>query len=514
LECSDVTDFGISSWLRKRRVKSANSIALIFADQEWTYAEIAGRVGRLASALAARGVGRGDRIAYLGENDPSFLETLFATATLGAIFVPINTRLAPREIAHILTDSGATTFVFGGTFQGIAVSANETVEIERQIVVHGDGTEPAAEEFDELLTADSEPVTEIDVSLDDPALILYTSGTTGSPKGAVLTHGNLTWNSINVLVDYDVASTDRALMVSPLFHVASLGMGTLPAILKGATIVLESRFDPERVLALIEKYRISWISGVPTTFQLLCESPAWMKSDISSLRILTCGGSPVPLKVIDAYENRGLAFTSGYGMTEAAPGVTSLAPLASRLKATSSGQPHFFTDVRLTDVDGQGIGEIEIRGRNVSPRYWNRPEESETAFTADGWFRSGDLGSFDPDGYLTITDRLKDMIISGGENIYSAEVELLIAEIPGVTGVAVIGVPHAKWGEVPIAILTVGTASRVTPDAVLAHLDGRLARYKIPKRLVFVDELPRTASGKVQKAILRTQYANQLNDGK
>ena len=509
-----MTDYGISSWLRKRRLKSPNKPALVFNDREWTYSELAARVDGLARSLSARGVTKGDRVAYLGDNDPSFLETLFATSTIGAIFVPINTRLAAREIAHILTDSGARTFVFARALQAVALGANDSVGIASVIVVGSGDPVPNEVDYEELVTNGPGPAEEVDVAADDPALILYTSGTTGAPKGAVLTHGNLTWNSINVLVDYDMVSSDRALMVSPLFHVASLGMGTLPAILKGATIVLEPRFDAELVLTLIERYRITWISGVPTTFQLLCESPSWSTANIESLRILTCGGSPVPMKVIDAYENRGLAFTSGYGMTEAAPGVTSLTPHASRAKASTAGQPHFFTDIRLANTDGHGIGEIEIRGRNVTPGYWNRPHESSAAFSPDGWFRSGDLGSVDPDGYLTITDRLKDMIISGGENIYSAEVELLIAELPFVTGVAVIGVPDDRWGEVPVAILTVRAGAAVTADEVIGHLNGRLARYKIPKDVVVVNELPRTASGKIQKATLRAQYARLKNDGK
>ena len=505
-------DQGIGSWLRKRRIKSPSATMIRFERHDTSYAEFADRTLRLANGLRARGVERSDRVAYLGDNHPSFLESMFACALIGAIFVPLNTRLAAGELAFALDDSGSTLLVYSQQLATVALAASAQAELSALIVVEG-ADHVDANNFENVIAA-ADPLTdETDVSLDDPALILYTSGTTGKPKGAVLTHGNLTWNSFDVMVDYDVTSSERALMVSPLFHVASLGMGTLPVILKGATVVLERRFDAQRVLELIESERITWLSGVPTTFQMLCESPGWATADLSSLRSLTCGGSPVPLRVIEAYESRGLSFTGGYGMTEAAPGVTSLAPGASRDKAGTSGQPHFFVDVRIANPDATGVGEIEVRGPNVIRQYWNRPDASAAAFDEPGWFKSGDLGYVDSDGYLTISDRLKDMVISGGENIYPAEVELVIVELTDVTGVAVIGARDAKWGEVPVAIITVRDGATVTEADIRAHLDGRLARYKIPKRVFIADELPRTASGKVLKSRLREQYAAQLNDG-
>ena len=505
-----MTDSGIGSWIRKRSIKSATSTMIWFEGRETTYSQFADRAFRLASALSSRGIGPGDRVAYLGDNHPSFLETLFASAVLGAVFVPLNTRLASVELAFALQDSASAVLVYSQHLAAVAMAAAEEAKLDKVIVVEGTGSE-TAEDYETVL-GDTEPLTDdADVSHDDAALILYTSGTTGKPKGAVLTHGNLTWNSFNVLIDYDLVSTDRALMVSPLFHVASLGMGALPVILKGATLVLERRFDAERVLSVIENQKISWLSGVPTTFQLLSESPNWATTDLSSLRSLTCGGSPVPLRVIDAYEARGRSFTSGYGMTEASPGVSSLSPRADRTKVASSGQPHFFVEVRIANPDATGVGEIELRGPNVMKQYWNRAEESAAAFDAAGWFRSGDLGFLDDDGYLTISDRLKDMIISGGENIYPAEVELVIAELSDVTGVAVIGAPDPRWGEVPVAVITVSAGSSVGETEVQAHLEGRIARYKIPKRVLVAKELPRTASGKVFKSRLREQYASQLS---
>ena len=300
-------------------------------------------------------------------------------------------------------------------------------------------------------------------------------------------------------------------MISPMFHVASLDMGVLPTLLKGGTVVLEAKFDPRRTLELIERHRATTISGVPTTYQMLCEHPNWDATDLSSLNKLTCGGSAVPLRVLEAYERRGLRFSNGYGMTETAPGATTLPAARSRDKAGSSGLPHFFTDVRVADpldpVAGPAapgtVGEIQIKGPNVIHEYWNRPEASADSYTGDGWFKSGDMGCKDPDGFVFISDRLKDMIISGGENIYPAEVEQAIAELDAVGSVAVIGVPDEKWGEVPRAVVLLREGGRLTEEQLRSHLEGRLARYKIPKSVLFVDEMPRTASGKIRKADLR-----------
>jgi fatty-acyl-CoA synthase len=332
----------------------------------------------------------------------------------------------------------------------------------------------------------------------------------------VLTHGNLTWVALNCLVDYDVVSTDVALMISPLFHAASLGMGALPIMLKGATIVLERGFEPGRALELIERHGVSMLSGVPTTYQLLADHPSWATTDLSTLKKLTCGGSAVPTRILNAYEDRGLHFAQGYGMTETSPGATSLSPEMTREKQGSVGLPHFFTDIRIADEHGAmvtrgTVGEIEVSGPNVFAGYHNLPEDTGNAFTADGWFRSGDLGFLDPDGYLYISDRLKDMIISGGENIYPAEIENLLNEIPGVTGAAVIGVPDERWGEVPWAIVTAAPPASVTTESVRAHLDGRIARYKIPQKVVMIDELPRTASGKLRKADLRARFGGGIS---
>lgn len=502
---------GLGSWMAKRRLKTPEKTALIFDEEVITYRRLADAADRVSALLWQRGIRKGDAVAYLGENSPEFIQVMFGAMQLGAVFVPVNTRLAPPEIAHVLTDSGTRALIHDSEFADRIAAVVDAGGIAHRIGT-GEGTSDRPG-LAQLLRTTRAGHADADVTLDDPAAIIYTSGTTGKAKGAVLTHGNLTWVAINCIVDYDVVSTDIALMISPLFHVASLGMGALPVILKGATMVLEKGFEPGRALAQIERHGVTMLSGVPTTYQLMADHPDWVGTDLSSLRTLTCGGSAVPTRILNAYEERGLSFTQGYGMTETSPGATSLSPAMTRAKQGSVGLPHFFTDVRIADEDGAmvargTVGEIEISGPNVFAGYHANPDATAAAFTADGWFRSGDLGYLDPDGYLYIADRLKDMIISGGENIYPAEVENLITDIDDVTGVAVIGIPDERWGEVPWAVVTVREGGSVDTDGVRAHLDGKVARYKLPRNVVVVDELPRTASGKVRKADLRARYGS------
>ena len=509
---------GLGFWLRHRRMKTPDQVALIRntgdgGDERLSYRELADRTDALSAILWHRGLRKGDAVGFIGENCPEFVMTMFGAAQLGAVFVPINTRLAPPEIEHVLRDSGVRLLIHGPEFAGAVAAATGALEIPHLIEL-GAGR-VGAPGLDALLDA-AEPHghAEAAVALDDPALIMYTSGTTGKPKGAVLSHGNLSWVSINAIIDYDIVSSDIALLISPLFHAAALGMGILPTIMKGGTTVLEQGFEAGRALELIERYRVTQLSGVPTTYQLMADHPNWAGTDISSLAKLTCGGSAVPTRVLDAYEARGLSFSQGYGMTETSPGHTCLSPSMTREKQGSVGLPHFFSDVRISDGAGgiapRGtVGEIEMQGPNVFLGYHGLPDATAAAFTPDGWLRSGDLGYLDDDGYLYISDRLKDMIISGGENIYPAEIEDLLYGLDGVTGAAVIGVPDERWGEVPWAVLTLregADPAQLSTEAVRAALDGRLARYKLPKNVVIIEEFPRTASGKIRKADLRARF--------
>jgi len=475
---------------------SPHAIAIRHDGAELTYAELSRRVARLAHGLRATGVRPGDRVAYLGPNHPAYLETLFACGQVGAVFVPLNFRLTVPELDHALADSGATVLIH--TPDHARTAAEVSGERLRR-ALPGD-----------LLADDAEPL-DVPVGQDDVCLLMYTSGSTGRPKAAMLTHGNLTWNSLNVLVETDLAGDERALVVAPLFHAAALGMICLPTLLKGGTVILHPAFDPGAVLHAVEHDRVTLMFGVPTMFEAIAAHPSWKSADLSSLRTLLCGGAPVPADTIDTYLARGLTFLQGYGMTETAPGALFLDRAHAVGKAGSAGVPSFFTDVRVVGPDGEPVpagqrGEIVVSGRNVMKGYWGRPDATSDVLR-DGWFHSGDVATVDDDGYFHVVDRLKDVIISGGENIYPAEVENELHAHPDVAACAVIGVPDPRWGEVGKAVVVAVPGSDSGEADLLAHLRTRLASYKVPKSVEFVPELPVTGSGKIRKAELRRRYA-------
>jgi fatty-acyl-CoA synthase len=345
------------------------------------------------------------------------------------------------------------------------------------------------------------------VGLDDVGIVMYTSGTTGRPKGATLTHGNVTWNALNVLVDADLRADEVTLVTAPMFHTAALNMSVLPTLLKGGRVVIEAGFEPERALDLIDSEGVTCLFGVPAMYAAITRSPRWSQVDLRRVRNLLCGGAPVPEPLIRAYTDRGLSFLQGYGMTETAPGALLLDRDRVQTKLGSAGYPHFFTDVKVVRADGSEVavgerGEIVVRGPNVMPGYWQNPRATSISLI-DGWFHTGDVAVVDADGAVYVVDRIKDMIISGGENIYPAEVESALHAHPAIADCAVIGVPDEKWGEVGRAVVVLKPGDQLTVDTMRDFLADRLARYKIPRALTIVDELPRNASGKILRKVLR-----------
>jgi fatty-acyl-CoA synthase len=505
-------DNGLGSWPARRARMEPGATALVQDGRRLTYQELRQRSVALAGALAVEGVRAGHRVAYLGPNDIATFETLFATAQLGAIFVPLNTRLAPPEIAFMIDDCAPEVLVVDAALEPVAAAAlATTAQVPRVLHLdpsHGPGYEEAIAAHDAAL-----PVTAT-VELDDPALILYTSGTTGRPKGAVLTHGNLTFNTVNQLAHFPLSRDDVALCSAPLFHVLGLGQVTLPTLFVGGTVVVIPKFSPEPFLSAIREARATVFPLAPTMLQMLCEHPDFDATDLGSVRYIVYGGSPIPARVAARWLERGITMLQGYGMTEASPGVLMAMGHGTLERPVSAGVPHFFTDVALRRKDGiitsgPGQGELLIRGPNVLRRYWNRPEETAAAFSG-GWFATGDIVRIDPDGWAYIVDRVKDMIISGGENIYPAEVEAAITELPQVSEAAVIGVTDPRWGEVGLAFIvpadiTASDGKPVTETEIRDHLARRLARYKIPRSFHFTDTLPRNASGKLLRHQLRTQ---------
>jgi fatty-acyl-CoA synthase len=499
---------GIGSWPARRARMNPDTVAMATDAESLTYAELAARVEATARHLRELGVSAGERVAYLGPNSVDTFVCFFATARLSAVFVSLNTRLAAPEIGYMLQDSAPAVLVHGPECADLAHAAAPGAHGVKHVLTVAELREATAS----VRRRDSVAVPWPDhlVDLDDPVLILYTSGTTGRPKGAVLTHGNITWNTVNQLAHIDVLSSDVALCVAPLFHVTGLGQVSMPTLLKGGTVVVVPKFDPGAFLALVERHRATSFSAVPTMLQMMCDHPDWAEADLSSLRYVLYGGSQVEQRVAQAWLDRGVVLQQGYGMTEAAPGVFMALPHGATARPTSPGVPHFFTDVELltsdgTHLAGPGQGELLVRGPHVFSGYWQRPEETQTVLSADGWYHSGDVVRIDDDGWAQVVDRVKDVIISGGENIYPAEVEAAIAELADVIAAAVVAVPDPKWGEVGCAYVVRRPGTDLDELALRAHLDQRLARYKIPRYLEFLEELPTNATGKVLRAALREQ---------
>ncbi|MEV0755443.1 long-chain fatty acid--CoA ligase [Streptosporangium sp. NPDC050280] len=494
---------GLGGWPARRAQMSPQRTAFVLAGRSVSYADVHRRATRLASRMREEGIGAGDRVAYLGPNHVAFAETMFATHLLGAVFVPLNFRLTAPEIGYMLRHSGASLLVYDpGCAQTVRALPGPYT-----LVALGSPA-PGEHDFETWASRGEPDPIDVPVALDDLALILYTSGTTGSPKGAMLSHANLVWNCFNMMVGVDVTSTEVTLISAPLFHVAALNQTLLPTFLKGGTSVIMPSWDAEVCYDLIEKHRVTWMFGVTTMFADFARSPRWAEADLSSLRTLMAGGAAIPVALIRTYQERGLVFCQGYGLTETAPGATFLEAGESVRKAGSAGVPVFFSSVRvarpdLTTAPVGEPGEVLIQGPNVTPGYWRNPQASAAALTEDGWFRSGDIAIMDEEGHLSIVDRIKDMYISGGENVYPAEVEEALFAHPAVAEAAVVGMADQRWGEVGRAFVVLRPGAGVAPGELTGFLRSRLAKYKIPVRFEIVDALPKTGSGKIRKSELR-----------
>ncbi|UZX05406.1 long-chain fatty acid--CoA ligase [Arthrobacter sp. CDRTa11] len=502
-------DAGIGGWATRRAITHPDVSALIYDGSHVTYRELLDRSTAVAHHLAGLGVCPGDRVAYAGRNEPAFVYTMLGTHLLGAIFVPLNFRLAPRELDYVLQHSEATVLIYAPES---AASVQESVAAgelaKRQALVAVTDAAPDGSDFASWLESGFQRYFDVPISRDDTAFILYTSGTTGRPKGATLSHDNVYWNCLNLFATLDITSREVALVSSPLFHVAALTQTLLPVLLKGATAVLMPAWDTEECFDLIQDHAITWMFGVPTMYAAMEQSARWKNTNLSSLRLLTAAGAPIPPSIIASYQKRGFLFCQGYGLTETAPGATFLEASASRRKVGSAGLALPFTQVRCVTKDGRDVlpgerGEILIKGPNVMKGYWNDTKATKESFTDDGWFRSGDIAVTDDEGYIYIVDRLKDMFISGGENIYPSEVEAALYEHPAVQDAAVVGTPDEKWGEVGKAFISPAAGQHTSSQELRQFLASRLAKYKIPVYFEFLDDLPKTGSGKVRKDILR-----------
>jgi fatty-acyl-CoA synthase len=513
-----VRNAGLGSWPERRLRISPDRDAIWFEGTTTSHRGFALRVRRTAGALAALGVGPGDRVAWTSGNHPSALETLYACGQLGAIWVPVNARLTAPEMEYVLSHSGASVVVHGRDHATTADVLRDRLPGVRHWVaaeppVAGAESRHHADSlpYEELLAAAPQEARDEPVALEDPCLVMYTSGTTGRPKGAVLTHGNMTWNATNQLLGFDFAQDERTLALAPLFHIGGLNGTVNPTLLRGGCAVVVRGFDPAATLEVIEQQRVNSFFAVPTMLDAMAREPGFRSRDLSALRCIGAAGAAVPLPTLRTWLDRGITMQQAYGMTEAAPGCTVLDSADAERKVGSAGRPVFFTDVRVVDLEGREVapgevGEVVVQGPNVMAGYWQEPEQT-AAVLRKGWYHTGDAGSLDSEGFLYIRDRYKDMIISGGENVYPAEVESALLELPMVVEAAVIGVPDETWGEVGLALVVPAPGHPADPDALRAALRERLAGFKVPREVRFLDELPKTATGKIRKPDLRAQYA-------
>lgn len=505
-EASAVPEYGIASWLAKRASLDPRKDAVVEGSKRLTYAKLDERVTRLANAMrGSLGISRGDRVASCCVNCTEFIEVLFATARIGALLVPLNWRLAPQELDYQLADSAARALFVAPEQTELVATLRSAIPAQRRVTF--------GPQYEGLLAGSSaatipEPQ---QAAFTDPHLILYTAGTTGRPKGAILTHANQFWNSVNMTAPVGITAFDTTITTLPMFHSGGIGLYTVPMIHLGGTVVVIRAFEPGRLLDLVREHGVRLIFGVPAIWLELLKRPDFDKAHLPSLTFCVSGGAPHPLAIIDGVSDRGFTFLQGYGLTETAPGGTLMPVADARRKAATAGKPAMHVELRVVADGGRAaavdeIGEVEFKGPNVFSGYWARPEATAEAFTADGWFKTGDLGRLDDEGFLTLVDRKKDMVITGGENVYSAEVEDVLFAHPAVAEAAIIGVPDPKWGESVFAVVVLRPGAAATADELITHARSQLAKYKTPKGVAFVDALPRNAAGKVLKRELRQRF--------
>lgn len=501
----------IATNMLRRADLNPERIALIFEGDEVLFSEFADRVRRQATLLRDGGVCVGDRVGFLGFNQPAFLETLFAANTLGAIFVPLNFRLTADELTFIVNDAGIHTLICDDALRDVVGPAIPNLCCKDFFCC-----ESKAEGWRHLLSerAAAQPSTDVvSVSEHDVSLIMYTSGTTGLPKGAMLTHGNIMWNNINAMIAFGGGRDDVVMTAAPLFHIGGLNIMTLNSFHIGSTLLLMRNFEPAAVLANFERYKVTHMFGAPAMFLFVSQLPEFSSTDLSSIKTLICGAAPVPESLIELWGSRAVPFCQGYGLTETAPFAAFLTPEWAVKKLGSTGQPPLYSDFRIVDENNTVLaagerGEICLNGPNIMKGYWNRPEATAEAIDSQGWFHSGDIGYLDEDGFLFICDRLKDMVISGGENVYPAEVEGVLYKHEAILEVAVIGMPDEKWGEAVTAVAALHEGQELTLEGLREFANDHLARYKLPLRLHIVEALPRNPAGKVLKFVLKEDLAD------
>jgi len=512
----------IGLYLSKRAHLNPDMEAVVdpATSRRFTYLEIDQRANKVASGIKDLGVKKGDRVALLLMNGVEFFESFFALAKIGAVCVPLNWRLVADELSYILKDAGATMLIYGSDFaeitadiQGRGTGATDIVQwIE---LSEGNERNAFSREYEDWLSMGSAEEPENTSGDDDNLFIMYTSGTTGLPKGALHTHNTIASALITVSMTADIRFKDRSSIALPMFHIGALHP-VLNAVYNGGTVVLLRQFDPKLMWEITAQEKINITLAVPAMLNFMLMVPDIQNYDISHLRWIMSGASPVPASLIEKYQDIGIEIHQVYGLTEAGGPGTLIGPDEAMVKIGSAGKGFFHTSIRVVDTDGNDVapgvpGELLVSGDHVMKCYWNNPQATAETIR-DGWLYTGDIVLQDEEGFITIHDRVKDMIISGGENVYPAELENVILGHPGVADVAVIGMPSERWGESPLAVVVAAKDHEVSETDVLQHCDGKLARFKQPKGAVFIDEIPRNPTGKPLKRILREKFPDPARE--
>lgn len=512
-----MTQIAVFDWIACHANGQPDRLALVddVSGRSFTYAELDRRIGALATFFGEElGIGAGERIATLGHNSTNILEVQFACMRLGAIFVPLNVRLATPECVEVLKDCGASLVLHDTEFNAVAAEVAAAVGAHA-IEMNEWGHQCAYEDA----IANSRPRgPRHGGTLDDTWTLIYTSGTTGRPKGVLISYQMVLFHAVNYGFATGVTRDSHGLTFLPMFHTSGLNLPANPILHAGGCVTVMRRFDPARALELMarEAQPVTHAFGVPANYLFMRQLPTFAEADLRSVRSLGVGGAPMPIPLLQAYADKGVAMQQTFGMTETGPTVTILAAERGFDKLGSAGLPAVHVETMITDRDGAPvadgeIGELCVRGPSITTGYWNRPDESAEAFR-EGWFRTGDMARQDAEGYFYIVDRCKNMYISGGENVYPAEVERVLEKYEGIVEVAVISEPDDKWGEVGCAVVVRDPDSQLTEEQILQYCRGQIAGYKVPKYVSFTGSLPRNATGKVDRRKLVQLMQSEARD--